>query len=47
MAYNKSKAKGSAFESKIKDKLNEEFPNLQFERVPLSGAISYLKGDPI
>jgi len=45
MAYNKSKAKGSAFESKIKDKLNEEFPNLQFERVPLSGAISYLKGD--
>lgn len=45
MAYNKSKAKGSAFESKIKDKLNEEFPNIQFERVPLSGSISYLKGD--
>jgi len=45
MAYNKSKAKGSAFETKIKDKLNEEFPNLKFERVPLSGSISYLKGD--
>lgn len=45
MAYNKSKAKGSAFESKIRDKLNEEFPNIQFERVPLSGSISYLKGD--
>lgn len=45
MAYNKSKAKGSAFEAKIKDLLNIEFPNIQFERVPLSGAISYLKGD--
>lgn len=45
MAYNKSKAKGSAFETKIKDILNEEFPKLHFERVPLSGSISYLKGD--
>lgn len=45
MAYNKSKAKGASFEAKIKDKLNETFPKIQFERVPLSGAISYLKGD--
>lgn len=45
MAYNRSKAKGSSFEAKIKDRLNSEFPNMQFERVPLSGAISYLKGD--
>lgn len=42
---NKSKIKGSAYEAKIKDKLNEEFPNIRFERVPLSGSISYLKGD--
>jgi hypothetical protein len=45
MAYNKSKAKGSAYESKIVAILNKEFSTLQFERVPLSGAISYLKGD--
>lgn len=45
MAYNKSKAKGSAYESKIVGILNKEFANLQFERVPLSGSISYLKGD--
>lgn len=42
---NRSKIKGSAFEAKIKDTLNIAFPNIQFERVPLSGAISYLKGD--
>lgn len=42
---NKSKLKGSAYEAKIKDRLNSEFPQIQFERVPLSGAISYLKGD--
>ena len=42
---NKSKLKGSAFETKIKDRLNSEFPNIQFERVPLSGSIEYLKGD--
>ena len=45
MAYNKSKAKGTAFEAKIVKILNSEFSNIQFERVPLSGAISYLKGD--
>jgi hypothetical protein len=42
---NKSKIKGSAYEAKIADLLNKEFPNIQFERVPLSGSISYLKGD--
>lgn len=42
---NKSKIKGSAYEAKIKDLLNAEFPNIQFERVPLSGSIEYLKGD--
>ena len=42
---NRSKLKGSAYEAKIKDRLNEEFPNIRFERVPLSGSISYLKGD--
>ena len=42
---NRSKIKGSAYEAKIKDRLNVEFPNIQFERVPLSGSISYLKGD--
>lgn len=45
MAYNKSKSKGAAFEAKIRDKLNIEFPNIHFERVPLSGSIAYLKGD--
>jgi len=42
---NKSKIKGSAFEAKIKDLLNKEFTSIRFERVPLSGAIEYLKGD--
>lgn len=42
---NRSKIKGSAYEAKIKDILNAAFPNIQFERVPLSGAIEYLKGD--
>lgn len=42
---NRSKIKGSAYEAKIKDRLNAEFPNIRFERVPLSGAIEYLKGD--
>lgn len=42
---NKSKIKGSAYEAKIKDILNSAFPNIQFERVPLSGSIEYLKGD--
>lgn len=41
---NRSKAKGSAFESKIRDYLTEEL-GIKFERVPLSGAIHYLKGD--
>ena len=42
---NRSKIKGSAYEAKIKDILNAAFPTIQFERVPLSGAIEYLKGD--
>lgn len=42
---NKSKIKGSAYEAKIVGILNKEFPKIQFERVPLSGSISYLKGD--
>jgi hypothetical protein len=42
---NKSKIKGSAYEAKIVGILNKEFSTIQFERVPLSGAISYLKGD--
>jgi hypothetical protein len=41
----RSKLKGSAYEAKIADILNTEFPNIRFERVPLSGSISYLKGD--
>lgn len=45
MSANKSKLKGSAYEAKIKDILNKNFPDIQFERVPLSGSISYLKGD--
>lgn len=40
----KSKLKGSAFETKIKDILTKEL-KLKFERTPLSGSISYLKGD--
>ena len=41
---NFSKAKGSAFEAKIRDLLSTEL-KLKFERVPLSGSIEYLKGD--
>ena len=44
MAYNKSKAKGSAYEQKIATLLSKEF-DVEFRRVPLSGAIDYLKGD--
>ena len=44
MAYNKSKAKGSAYEQKIAILLSKEF-DVEFRRVPLSGAIDYLKGD--
>lgn len=42
---NRSKAKGSAYEAKIRNLLNVEFSNIRFERVPLSGSIEYLKGD--
>jgi hypothetical protein len=42
---NKSKLKGSAYEAKIRDYLNSEFPHIEFKRMPLSGSISYLKGD--
>ena len=42
--YNKSKAKGTAFENKVKKILSDHF-KLKFERVPLSGALEYLKGD--
>jgi len=41
---NKSKIKGSAYEAKIKRYLNSHL-NFEFERMPLSGAIEYLKGD--
>jgi hypothetical protein len=44
MAHNKSKAKGSAYEQKIATRLTSEFGK-EFRRVPLSGAIDYLKGD--
>lgn len=40
----KSKNKGRAFEYKVRDLFTETFDS-QFERVPLSGALSYLKGD--
>ena len=40
----KSKIKGSAYEAKIKKYLNSHL-NIEFERMPLSGAIEYLKGD--
>lgn len=46
MAYNKSKAKGSAFEAKIAKQLSEEFGK-EFRRVPLSGALDWMKGDII
>lgn len=41
---NKSKIKGSAYEAKIATLLTKEFSK-EFRRVPLSGAIEYLKGD--
>ena len=41
---NKSKIKGSAYEAKIKRYLNSHF-DIEFERMPLSGSIEYLKGD--
>jgi len=41
---NKSKIKGSAYEAKIKRYLNSNF-DIEFERMPLSGSIEYLKGD--
>lgn len=41
---NKSAAKGGAYERKIRDTLSEHF-KIQFERVPSSGALHYLKGD--
>lgn len=46
MAYNKSKAKGSAFELKIAKLLTEEFGK-EFRRTPLSGALEWMKGDLI
>lgn len=44
MAYNKSKAKGSAYEAKIATLLTKEFKK-EFRRVPLSGALEWMKGD--
>ena len=44
MAYNKSKAKGARAEVEVRDKLRQS-TRLPFQRVPLSGAISFLKGD--
>lgn len=41
---NTSKTKGRAFEYVVRDLCTEAFQT-QFERVPLSGALSYLKGD--
>ena len=41
---NLSKTKGRAFEYIVRDKLSEAFES-KFERVPLSGALTYLKGD--
>lgn len=41
---NKSKTKGRAFEYTLRDKFSEAFDS-KFERVPLSGALAYLKGD--
>jgi len=41
---NRNKAKGSAYEQKIANRLSSEF-GVEFRRVPLSGAIDYLKGD--
>ena len=44
MAYNKSKAKGSSYESKIVELLTKEI-GLEFKRVPLSGSLEWFKGD--
>ena len=41
---NKSKIKGTTFENKVKKILTDHF-EIKFERVPLSGALDYLKGD--
>jgi len=41
---NKSKQKGRSFEYVVRDMFSEAF-NQNFERVPLSGALEYLKGD--
>jgi hypothetical protein len=41
---NTSKNKGRAFEYVVRDKMTDTFKS-QFERVPLSGALTYLKGD--
>ena len=41
---NKSKIKGSAYEAKIRDLLTKEL-GIEFKRMPLSGALDYLKGD--
>lgn len=38
------KAKGTAFEAKIAKYLTQEL-GMEFKRMPLSGSISYLKGD--
>ena len=40
----RSKIKGSAYEAKIRDLLTKEL-KIEFKRMPLSGAIEYLKGD--
>lgn len=44
MAYNKSKAKGAKAEVEVRDALRTA-SRLAFQRVPLSGAIKFLKGD--
>ena len=41
---NRSKIKGSAYEAKIRDLLTAEL-DIEFKRMPLSGALEYLKGD--
>lgn len=40
----KSKQKGRSFEYVVRDAFSEAY-NQKFERVPLSGALEYLKGD--
>jgi hypothetical protein len=40
----KGKIKGTTYEYKIRDLFSKEFDR-KFERVPLSGALEYLKGD--